>query len=95
MRPEHAWVADQGHAEFQAPLLPDNGNRAVSVPHHGLRYATHKRSPQPPLPSAANHYQPGIYALGQLDNLFVGPTHPEVCLRRRSAGSVYALHLSL
>jgi hypothetical protein len=30
---------------YQAPLLPDNGNWAVSVPNHGLRYATHKRPP--------------------------------------------------
>jgi hypothetical protein len=26
-------------------LLSDNGNRAVSVPNHGLRYAAHKRPP--------------------------------------------------
>jgi hypothetical protein len=26
-------------------LLSDNGNRAVGVPNHGLRYAAHKRPP--------------------------------------------------
>ncbi len=26
-------------------LLSDNGNRAVGVPDHGLRYASHKRPP--------------------------------------------------
>jgi hypothetical protein len=57
-------------------LLPDNGDRAVGVPHHGLRYAAHKRPPYPAAAPAAHHYQPGTHAVGQVDDLFVRPSQP-------------------
>jgi hypothetical protein len=57
-------------------LLPDNGDRAVGVADHRIRYAAHQSPPYPGLPPAAHKDHLGTYALGQVDYLFVGPAHP-------------------
>src|SRR5919107_1362140 len=60
--------------------LPDYGDRAVGVPYHRLGHTAHQGPPYPSVPPAAHHYQPDAQTLGQVDDLLVGPSLPQVCL---------------
>jgi hypothetical protein len=57
-------------------LLPHNGDRAVGVADHRVRYAAYQSPPYPSAPPAAHNDQPSPYALSQVDYLFVCPAHP-------------------
>src|SRR3712207_421681 len=57
----------------------------MTMPHYGVRDASHQGPPYSAPTSAAHHYEPGTYLFGQGDDLVIGLAHAEVSLRHRPA----------
>src|SRR5215203_4733215 len=66
--------------ELRFLLLPDYCDRAVGVPDHRIGDTAHQSPPHPPTPPAAYNYQPNTQAVGQVDDLFVCTSQPQVRL---------------
>src|SRR3712207_9194496 len=71
-------------------FCPHDQHRAVGVADDGVRDTAHEGPSDTAQPSAAHHYQPCTYLLGQGDDLFVRFPHPEMGLHYGASVSLDA-----
>ena len=60
------------------PCLPHDQHGARGVTDNRIGDAPHESSPHSTKPSAPHHYEPSVYLLSQIDDLFVRPSYSEV-----------------